>query len=51
MGAWRFLLAIDPLYRTLDPVYRKAAASPATGFKKIHDIEQEKLIQRAFEIK
>jgi 2-oxoglutarate dehydrogenase E1 component len=31
-------------------VTRKASASPATGYNKIHKIEQEKIVNQAFEI-
>ena len=32
-------------------VSRKASASPATGYAKVHKIEQEKLVNLALEIK
>jgi 2-oxoglutarate dehydrogenase E1 component len=31
-------------------VARKAASSPATGFNKIHKIEQEDLVNKAFKL-
>jgi 2-oxoglutarate dehydrogenase E1 component len=31
-------------------VSRKASASPATGFSKVHKIEQDKIVSQAFEI-
>ena len=47
MGAWNYMLNYfrrDPM----EVVARKASASPATGFKKVHDMQQEDLIKRAF---
>ncbi|WP_236974395.1 2-oxoglutarate dehydrogenase E1 component [Membranihabitans maritimus] len=47
MGAWMFVnyhLAKWNLKR----ISREAGASPATGFKKIHDEQQERLVQDAF---
>jgi 2-oxoglutarate dehydrogenase E1 component len=35
---------------TMDFVARKASASPATGYSKVHKVEQDKLVQKAFEI-
>jgi 2-oxoglutarate dehydrogenase E1 component len=32
----------------IELIARKASASPATGFKKIHDQQQEELIKSAF---
>ena len=48
MGAWQYLLRYfrkDPI----DVVSRKEAASPATGFKKVHDDQQARIIKEAFE--
>jgi 2-oxoglutarate dehydrogenase E1 component len=47
MGAWSHILSYfrkDPI----DVVARKGSASPATGFKKVHDMQQEDLMKRAF---
>jgi 2-oxoglutarate dehydrogenase E1 component len=47
MGAWNYILN----YFRRDPIEfigRKASASPATGFKKVHDIQQEEIIKKAF---
>jgi 2-oxoglutarate dehydrogenase E1 component len=47
MGAWPYLLGHfrkDPI----ELISRKASASPATGFKKVHDQQQEELIKSAF---
>ncbi len=48
MGSWSYLMN----YFRKDPIElisRKASASPATGFKKVHDIQQEELIKSAFD--
>ena len=50
MGAWSYLMTYfrkDPL----ELISRKASASPATGFKKVHDQQQEELIKTAFGVK
>jgi 2-oxoglutarate dehydrogenase E1 component len=46
-GAWTYILNI---YRrtNLEVVSRPASASPATGFKKVHELTQAELIQEAF---
>lgn len=49
MGSVSFVLRMMPKY-SLEVVSRKASASPATGFSKIHKIEQDKLVNKAFEI-
>ncbi|MFM8739460.1 MAG: 2-oxoglutarate dehydrogenase E1 component [Cytophagales bacterium] len=47
MGYWSFILR----YLTgLELISRKASASPATGFKKVHDAEQQKIVSQALEI-
>ncbi len=46
-GAWTYLMR----YLRKDPIElisRKASASPATGFKKVHDKQQEDLMKQAF---
>ncbi len=56
MGAWRFLdRKLEGVLSSIDckakrPVYvgRKAAASPAAGYKKIHDKEQEEILKQIF---
>ncbi len=47
MGAWNYMLGI---VRKLDMecVARKASASPATGFKKVHDLQQAEIVNKAF---
>ena len=47
MGAWSFMLR-RLRNSDLDVVARKASASPATGFKKVHDDQQADIILRAF---
>ena len=53
MGAWNYILGrtyaldmISDMKWTL--IARKSSASPATGFKKVHDQEQEDIVNRAF---
>ena len=48
MGAWNYLLRF--MRRELDEVVaRKASASPATGYNKVHVREQKDLVARAFD--
>ncbi len=50
MGAWSYLMD----YFRKDPINlisRKSSASPATGFKKIHDHQQEQIVKEAFDVK
>jgi 2-oxoglutarate dehydrogenase E1 component len=49
MGALSYIVRMMPKYE-LQFVSRKASASPATGFSKIHKVEQEKIVNQAFEI-
>lgn len=49
MGALSYILRMMPK-DGLEYVTRKGSASPATGYSKIHKIEQEKILNRAFEI-
>ena len=48
MGAWTFMLRVSGLQMEL--VSRRASASPATGFAKVHRKEQEELVKKAFEL-
>jgi len=49
MGYWSFILRfMDPA--TLELVSRKPSASPATGYLKVHKVEQEKLVTKALEV-
>lgn len=47
MGAWSFILSHYRKY-DLQLVSRKASASPATGFKIVHESQQQDIIHRAF---
>lgn len=49
MGYWGYILRYMPK-AGLDLVSRKPSASPATGYSKVHKIEQEKICNQAFEI-
>ena len=49
MGAWSYLMEYfrkDPL----ELISRTSSASPATGFKKVHDEQQSELLKTAFDI-
>ncbi len=48
MGAWQYL---NSFWRRSDIaiVSRKVSASPATGFKKVHEAQQAKIVGQAFE--
>ena len=47
MGGWQYFLSFYPDLG-LKVISRKSSASPATGFKKVHDEEQEWIIENAF---
>ena len=47
MGGWVYIQH-QLLDWDLKPVFRDASASPSTGFKKIHDEQQEQLVREAF---
>lgn len=47
MGAWSYILYQMPT-KGLEVVSRKASASPATGFKKVHEDEQKAIIEKTF---
>jgi 2-oxoglutarate dehydrogenase E1 component len=47
MGAWQYM-AMNFKSVDLKGISRKASASPATGFKKKHDQEQQDIVDRAF---
>jgi 2-oxoglutarate dehydrogenase E1 component len=49
MGYWSYILRFMPK-AGLEVVARKSSASPATGYSKVHKIEQEKIVNQAFEI-
>jgi 2-oxoglutarate dehydrogenase E1 component len=50
MGGWTFMAPILEQICGLKPVYagRKASASPACGSHKLHEIEQDALVEHAF---
>ncbi|MEZ4983904.1 MAG: 2-oxoglutarate dehydrogenase E1 component [Saprospiraceae bacterium] len=53
MGAWQYFhsMRYNPdvnIPENLGYIARKASASPATGFKKVHDKEQETIVKRSF---
>ncbi len=47
MGAWRYILA-NYKDKGFDVIARKHSASPATGFKKVHEKQQADIVKRAF---
>ncbi len=47
MGAYTFLMRYD-FFEGIKCISRKSSASPATGFKKVHDAEQEAILEAAF---
>lgn len=49
MGAWTYFLS-QRRRDSLDVVARKASASPATGHFKIHEKEQNSIIERSFDL-
>lgn len=48
MGAWSFILRMMRKY-DIDLISRKPSASPATGFAKVHKMEQQAIIEKAFQ--
>jgi 2-oxoglutarate dehydrogenase E1 component len=49
MGYVSYIQRVMPKHQ-LEYISRKASASPATGYAKVHKVEQEKIINQAFEI-
>jgi 2-oxoglutarate dehydrogenase E1 component len=49
MGAWQYMKLNWEIERNLQRISRRASASTAVGFKKIHDQQQEEILQKAFE--
>jgi len=47
MGYWSYILRN---MQGLDLISRKASASPATGYSKVHKAEQEKIVNQALEV-
>jgi len=46
MGYWTYLLRVGMV---LPVIARKASASPASGYPKVHSQEQADIVRRAFE--
>ncbi len=49
MGAWQHIFMSFHKHRAIQVIGRKASASPATGFKKVHDQQQQDIVDRAFQ--
>jgi 2-oxoglutarate dehydrogenase E1 component len=49
MGAWQYILAFYRKY-DLQLVSRQSSASPATGYAKVHKLEQDGIVERAFSL-
>jgi 2-oxoglutarate dehydrogenase E1 component len=49
MGAWRYLVSNWYGKRQVKLISRKASASPATGYKALHDQQQTDIVEAAFE--
>lgn len=50
MGAWLHLSRYEFSFQ-ISCISRKSSASPATGFKKIHDKEQAEILEKSFNLK
>lgn len=50
MGAWTYLLRWEENIKRLNRISRKASASPATGFAKIHKREQQAILSEALDL-
>ena len=48
MGAWQYVLSFLAGDLPIRLIGRKTSASPATGFKKVHDQQQESIVEKAF---
>ena len=48
MGYWSYILRKFPEIGASNVVARKSSASPATGYLKVHNEQQAKLIRDAF---
>ncbi len=49
MGAWQYVNAFF-LEHDFKLIARKSSASPATGYKKMHDQQQKDIVDRAFDV-
>jgi 2-oxoglutarate dehydrogenase E1 component len=50
MGAWQYMLSMLTDWNLTHDT-RKPSASPASGFKKVHDKEQADIVAKALTIK
>lgn len=48
MGYWTYMMRVAGDYN-MEVIARKASASPATGYAKVHKEDQDKLVKQAFE--
>ena len=49
MGAWQYILSFYS-NRNFKVISRKSSASPATGYKKVHDAQQKAIVDQAFNL-
>ena len=49
MGYWSYVRRTMPK-ADIDVIARKPSASPATGYSKVHKVEQEKIVNQALDI-
>ncbi len=49
MGCWSYMVRVAPTQK-FELISRKASASPATGYSKVHKAEQERIVNQALEI-
>jgi 2-oxoglutarate dehydrogenase E1 component len=47
MGAWQYILSYFCGKVPIKHIARKTSASPATGFKKVHDEQQDRIVRQA----
>lgn len=50
MGAWTYILRWPESCKRFNLVSRKASASPATGYHKVHEREQNALVEEALDL-
>ncbi|MGK0365713.1 MAG: 2-oxoglutarate dehydrogenase E1 component [Saprospiraceae bacterium] len=48
MGGWQYMNSFSALGKNLRLISRKSSASPATGFKKVHEDKQAEIVDDAF---
>ena len=48
MGAWQYMNSFSALGKSMRLVSRRSSASPATGFKKVHEKKQAEIVAAAF---